>query len=130
MHPQPLSAIQYSSRTTHRPARALSKWWKWSLGTLTGCTLLPSLGIAQNYRDIYMLADFVYNTSMAVESLENITNHIQTLLQSEIVSVKNMVLQLRLALDVMLLQHGGLYACINKTCCMMNLRPLFWTIII
>ncbi|KAJ7345257.1 hypothetical protein JRQ81_001207 [Phrynocephalus forsythii] len=43
---------------------------------------------------------------------------IQAKLQAEIVSIKNMVLQHRLAIDKMLLHHGGLCAYINQPCCM------------
>ena len=120
MHPREVSAIRYSSRSTHRSLRSLSKPWKWSIGTLLGRAFLPSLGVAQNYKDIHMLADFVYNTSVALDTLENVTSDIQTRLQNEILSVKNMVLQHRLALDMVLMQQGGLCAYLNETCCVFH----------
>ena len=39
-----------------------------------------------------MLADFINNTSVAVDVLDNITIDIQVRLQSEIVSVKNIMM--------------------------------------
>ena len=120
MHPRAVSEINYSSRSIHRSPRSLSKPWKWSVGTLLGRAFLPSVGVAENYKDIYLLADFVYNTSVALETLENITADVQTRLQNEIISVKNMVLQHRLALDMVLLQQGGICAYINETCCIFH----------
>ena len=78
-----------------------------------GRSLFPAVQVTESYKDIPTLAEFVYNTSGAIDLLENVTMEIQTKLKAEVVSLKNMVLQKRLATCRMLLHHGGLCAYIN-----------------
>ncbi|XP_077790221.1 syncytin-1-like [Podarcis muralis] len=80
-------------------------------GTAISRSLLPPLGVAMNYRDLHRLANWT-------EALFNSTISALKAINKEMSEIREVVLQNRYALDVVLASKGGVCALIHSHCCM------------
>ncbi|XP_077783391.1 uncharacterized protein LOC144327501 [Podarcis muralis] len=94
-----------------RNRRAVNTPLNHYIGTQISRALLPSLGAAMNYRDLHLLANWT-------EGLFNDTIKALKELNREVTAMREVVLQNRYALDVMLASKGGVCALVHSHCCM------------
>ncbi|CAI7935491.1 Hypothetical predicted protein, partial [Podarcis lilfordi] len=80
-------------------------------GTAVSRSLLPSLGAGMNYRDLHKLANWT-------EALFNSTILALKLINKEMSEMRDVTLENRYALDVILASKGGVCALIHSHCCM------------
>ncbi|XP_077778988.1 uncharacterized protein LOC144326313 [Podarcis muralis] len=81
------------------------------IGTQVSRALLPSVGAAMNYRDLHRLANWT-------EGLFNDTIKALKELNQEVSAMRQVVLQNRYTLDVILASKGGVCALVHSHCCM------------
>lgn len=77
--------------------------------------LIPSLGVAQ-------LEKSIVNISATLEIVENATTDALRAIQEEVSSLSKVVLQNRMALDLLTAKEGGVCAVINQTLCIHKQR--------
>ncbi|NXY82169.1 ERVV2 protein, partial [Alcedo cyanopectus] len=71
---------------------------------------LPWLGVSE-------LEKAIVNISMVIEKIENKTMDAIKAQQEELTSLSKVVLQNRMALDVLLAAQGGVCTIVNTSCC-------------
>uniref|UniRef100_A0A670Z887 Uncharacterized protein n=1 Tax=Pseudonaja textilis TaxID=8673 RepID=A0A670Z887_PSETE len=81
-------------------------WWLTQLSRAA----LPPLGVAMNYRDLHILNNFT------VAMFNNTVKSIK-MLNEEVSEIRQITLQNRYALDIMLAAKGGVCALIHSHCC-------------
>ncbi|XP_039220806.1 syncytin-1-like [Crotalus tigris] len=81
-----------------------------STGTQIARSIFPSMGVAMNYRDIYALNNWTMH-------MFNATIQTTKLLNKEVAEIREIVLQNRYALDIILASKGGVCALIHSHCC-------------
>uniref|UniRef100_A0A670XP03 Envelope glycoprotein n=1 Tax=Pseudonaja textilis TaxID=8673 RepID=A0A670XP03_PSETE len=81
-----------------------------NLWTQISRAAIPPLGIAMNYEDIHILNNFT--VAMFNDTVKNIK-----MLNEEVSEIRQVTLQNRYALDIMLAAKGGVCALIHSHCC-------------
>uniref|UniRef100_A0A670Z332 Envelope glycoprotein n=1 Tax=Pseudonaja textilis TaxID=8673 RepID=A0A670Z332_PSETE len=81
-----------------------------NLWTQISRAAIPPLGIAMNYRDIHILNNFT--VAMFNDTVKSIK-----MLNEEVSEIRQVTLQNRYALDIMLAAKGGVCALIHSHCC-------------
>uniref|UniRef100_A0A670XRW5 Uncharacterized protein n=1 Tax=Pseudonaja textilis TaxID=8673 RepID=A0A670XRW5_PSETE len=81
-----------------------------NLWTQISRAAIPPLGIAMNYRDIHILNNFT--VAMFNDTIRSIK-----MLNEEVSEIRQVTLQNRYALDIMLAAKGGVCALIHSHCC-------------
>lgn len=81
-----------------------------NVGTQIARGILPALGVAMNYRDLHILNNWTVSMfNQTIRSLE--------MINAELSEVREVALQNRYALDIILASQGGVCALIHSHCC-------------
>ncbi len=81
-----------------------------SLGDRTGSLLIPQYGTLRLGQELIRLAS-------SIERLANETAEVETEVSAEMVAIRTVVMQNRMALDMLLSEKGGTCAIIGSECC-------------